>query len=131
MTSTEVRNAIMSRYLNEFSGQFVIALDNQISETADKFVRLTINFSNGFQDSLGSTGNRKYIRTGLIYVQVFTPINKGTDDNDNLAGSSVNLFDGVRIEDLWMFNGRVNTIGSDGEHYQQNAVIEFQYQNIR
>jgi len=131
MTATEVRNTIMARYLDAFSGQFTIALDNQISETADKWVRLAVNFETGAQDSLGTAGNRKFLRGGTIFVQVFTPINKGTDDNDDLAVASTNLYDGVRIDDLWMFNGRIRTVGADGEFYQQNAVIDFQYEDVR
>jgi hypothetical protein len=131
MTATEVRNAIMARYLNEFSGQFVIALDNQLSETADKWVRLTVNFNDGSQNSFGTTGTRKFTRRGLIIVQVFTPVNTGTDENDDLAVNSANLFDGVRLQDLWMYNGRIVTVGADGEYYQQNAIIEFEYEDIR
>ncbi len=131
MTATEVRNAIMARYLNAFSGQFVIALDNQLSETADKWVRLTVNFNDGSQNSLGTAGTRKFLKTGLIIIQVFTPINTGTDENDNLAVDSANLYDGVRLQDLWMYNGRIVTIGADGEYYQQNAIIEFDYEDIR
>ena len=133
MTVTEVRNYIMEMYLAEYDGQFTIALDNKIATAppGEEWVRLTINFEDGFQDSLGTAGNRKYLKTGTIFVQVFFPINKGTDDSDTLVGNSANLFDGVRIEDLWMFNGRVKTIGSDGEFYQQNAIIDFEFQNVR
>jgi hypothetical protein len=131
MTATEVRNIIMARYLNKYSGQFPIALDNQLSETADKWVHLTVNFNTGFQYSLGQPGNRRFLKTGYIFVQVFTLINAGTDENDELVSDSVNLFDGERIEDLWMYNGSITTVGSDGEYYQQNAVIEFSYEDIR
>jgi hypothetical protein len=133
MTPTEVRNEIMKRYLNEFTGQFSIAFDNKKFDKPDgeKWVRLNIMFNSGSQDSLGKATNRKFIKQGLVFVQVFTPSNKGTNENDDLCNSSLNLLDGVRINDLWMYNGRINTIGSDGEFYQQNAVVEFEFENIR
>jgi hypothetical protein len=133
MTVSEVRNAIMSRYLNQYTGQFTIALDNQIADAPDdeEWVRLTVNFTDGFQDSLGKEGNRRYLKRGMIFIQVFFPMNKGTNNSDTLAEDSANLFDGVRINDLWMYNGRVRTIGSDGEFYQQNAVVDFEYENVR
>ncbi len=133
MTPTEARKEIMKRYLSEFSGQFPVAIDNKKLEKPDgvKWVRLTILFNDGNQDSLGKVGNRKYVKRGLIFVQVFTPINKGTNTNDDLCNSSLNLFDGVRISDLWMYNGKINTIGPDGEFYQQNVVVEFEFENIR
>ena len=134
MTPTEARKAIMSRYWNAFNGQFPIAIDNKKFDppsTPSKWVRLSVQFNDGNQDSLGRSGNRKFVKRGLIFVQVFTPSNKGTNDNDGTAADSVNIFDGVRINDLWMYNGRIETVGSDGEYYQQNAVVEFEFENIR
>ena len=133
MTPTEARNAIMIRFLTEFSGQFPIALDNKKLEKPDneKWTRLNIQFNDGNQDSLGKTGNRKYVKRGLIFVQVFTPINTGTNENDDLCKECQDLFDGVRINDLWMYGGKINTIGSDGEFYQQHVVVEFEFENIR
>lgn len=131
MTPTEVRNIIMSRYLTEFAAQFPIIIDNQKGVKGDKWVRLNVQFSDGNQGTLGTAGNRKYLRRGIIFCQVFTLINKGTDDNDDTTEASVALFDGVRIQELWMFNGRIDTVGNDDEYYQQNAVIEFEFEMIR
>ncbi len=133
MTPSEVRNALMSRYITEFTGQFPIAIDNQKEEKADTWVRLTIKFDDGNQSSLGITNNRKFVRRGLITAQVFTKKNTGTDETDIIAQESVKLFDGVRLStQLWMYNGKIETIGSDNdEYYQQNAVIEFEFENIR
>jgi hypothetical protein len=134
MTQTEAFNAIVSRYLNEYNGQFPIAIDNKkfsIPNPPVKWVRLHVKFNDGKQSSLGKAGNRKYVKYGLIFMQVFTPINTGTDENNTLVDASVNVFDGVRLDDLWMYNGRSVTVGSDGEFFQQNGVVEFEYELIR
>lgn len=134
MDPKEVRNQIIIRFRTQYLGQFPIALDNQKfdkPDTLQKWARLNIQFNEGSQHSLGKTGNRKFHRSGLIIVQVFTPSNKGTNDNDELAEGIVNLFDGEHIQDFWMYDGRVRTVGSDGEYYQQNAVIEFTFEDIR
>lgn len=133
MTPIQVRNEIEKAYLAEYNGQFPIAIDNKRLDrpNEDTWVRLSIQFNDGKQGSFGITGNRKFLKYGFIYVQVFTPANEGTDDNDILVENSMNLFDGTRIEQLWMYNGKVKTVGSDGQFYQQNAVIEFSFENIR
>ncbi len=133
MTPSEARNEIMKRYLTEFSGQFPIALDNKkfVKPDGTKWVRLSIQFNSGAQDSLGKVTNRKFVKWGLVFVQVFTPSNKGTNDNDDLCHAALNLLDGVRINNLWMYNGKIDTIGSDGEYYQQNVVVDFEFENIR
>lgn len=134
MTPSEVRNAIAARYLNEYNGDFPIALDNLKFTKPNpnvKWVRVNVQFNGGFQSSLGKTGNRKFVKFGLLFIQVFTPANKATDENDTLADDSLNLFDGERLEQLWLYNGRIDTIGSDGEFYQQNVIVEFEFEDIR
>jgi hypothetical protein len=136
MTPKEVRNAIVTRYLTEFSGQFEIALDNQDftpPETGEdvKWARVSVQFNTGNQESLGIVNNRKFVKQGLVFIQVFTPSGHATNDNDDLAESSLNLFEGVRLGDLWFNNGRITTIGSDGEWYQQNVVLEFTFEAIK
>jgi hypothetical protein len=136
MTPTQARNAIMTRYLDEFSGLFDIALDNQPftpPETGEgvKWARVNVQFNTGRQETLGSQGNRKFNRRGLLFVQVFTPAGHATNGNDDLALNSLDLFDGVRLGDLWFTDGRIVTIGSDGEWYQQNVVLDFTFEAIK
>lgn len=136
MTPKEARNAIFTRYLTEFSGQFDIALDNQKftpPETGDgvKWVRVSIKFNDGTQSSLGQSGNRKFEKYGLLFIQVFTPDGHATNDNDELAEDSLNLFEGERLGELWFNNGRIVTIGPDGEWYQQNVVLELTFSAIK
>lgn len=136
MTPKEVRNAIFTRYLTEFNGQFPIALDNQPftpPETGDgvKWVRVSVKFNNGAQSSLGKSGNRKFTKYGLLFIQVFTPTGHATNDNDELAEESLSLFEGERLGSLWFNNGRILTVGSDDEWYQQNAVLELTFETIK
>jgi hypothetical protein len=132
MTLAEARQAILKQYLATFDGVFPIAVDNKrFTDTEETWVRVTIKADGGFQSSLGISGNRRYLRTGTIYVQVFTMMNKGTDLNDQYAEESLNVLDGYNIDGLWTYNGRIQTVGSDSEYYQQNVVIDFEFENIR
>lgn len=136
MTPKEARNAIEIAYLTEFNGQFPIALDNQPftpPETGEgvKWVRVNVKFTDGGQSSLGRLGNRKFEKYGLMFVQVFTPTGHATNDNDDLAEDSLNLFEGERLGDLWFNSGRIVTIGSDDEWYQQHVVLEFTFDAIK
>jgi hypothetical protein len=136
MTPSEARNAIQIRYLDNFSGQFPIALDNQpfTAPNADediKWVRLNVQFTNGEQSSLGILGNRKFTRVGFLYIQVFTPAGHATDQNDVLAEESLTLFEGERLGNLWFTNGRIITVGEDGKWYQQNVVSELTFEAIK
>lgn len=134
MTPKEVRNEITKRYLTLLN-QFPIAITGHAFDPPKDpapWVRLTIIFNDGRQSSLGDIGNRKFIKSGFVNAQIFTPSGTGTDKNDEMAQDSLNLLDSIRIDQkLWMYNGKIQTIGDSGGYYQQNVVIEFNFEDIR
>jgi len=134
MTPKETRNAIAKRVLAAFNSIYFVAVDNIKTGPPPipaPWIRLTIVFNEGNQNTLGLEGNRKFVKLGMASAQVFTPINKGTDLNDDIANEALNLLDGVRIDKLWMYNGRIKTRGSDGEYYRQDSIVEFEFEEIR
>lgn len=135
MTPKEVRNKLVSKYLVEFNGQFPIAIVGQPftkPSTPEPWVRIAIIMNDSNQTSLGEIGNRRYQKTGFTVIQIFTPINTGTDRNDEIAEDSLVLMDGIKIDPaLWTYNGRIDTIGDNDDYYQQNVVVEFKFEDIR
>ena len=135
MTPKEVRNEIVKRFIAQFTGQFPIAVTgHRFSPPAipAPWVRLSVIFNDGAQTSLGRVGNRKFQKSGFVNVQVFTPVNKGTDRNDDIAQSVSAFLDGVDLgHGLWLYNGSIKTIGDKDDYYQQNVVVEFNFEDIR
>lgn len=136
-TPAEARNLILQFYLDEFSGIFPIALPNQPFEQPEpaegiKWVQLDVRFTFGGQDTLGAAGNRKFTNGGLIIVQVRTPNGDATDTNDILAKQSLDLLDSIRLNsNVWTSGGRIITVGTDGEWYLQNVLIDLQFEETR
>ena len=88
MTPKEVRNEIVKRFLAQFTGQFAIAVTGHRfvpPQIPAPWVRISVIFNEGGQTSLGVKGNRRFQKSGFVNVQVFTPVNKGTDQNDVLS----------------------------------------------
>lgn len=136
MKQTEAKNILKARYLSEFRGQFPISIDNvkftrPTPATMWHKVDVELSPSNS-QDSLGSTGNRRFLRTGQFIVSVYTPINTGTDENDDSATAVIALMESIRLDaELWTKTSQLNTIGSDGTFYQQDVIIFFEFEDIR
>jgi len=135
MTPKEVRNEIAKRFLSQFQGQFSIAITgHRFTPPAipAPWVRLSVIFNHGAQTSLGVSGNRRFQKSGFVNVQVFTPVNKGTDKNDEMAHDISSFLDGVNLgHGLWLYNGSIKTIGDRDDYYQQNVVVEFNFEDIR
>ena len=135
MTPKEARNKLISKYLTQFNGQFPIAIAGQPFKkptTPTPWVRIAVVMNDGYQISLGIIGNRRFQKSGFVVVQVFTPINTGTNKNDEMADEGLKCLDGIRIDpSLWTFEGRIDTIGDTDDYYQQNVVVKFKFEEIR
>ncbi|PHR58816.1 MAG: hypothetical protein COA47_10445 [Robiginitomaculum sp.] len=89
------------------------------------------------QESLGSKGNRKYKRAGLITVMVMTPLyTGGTVESDTLSENIENIFEGEEIDLLdgsfCVFrNATTIDTGRDGEFYQALVNVELEYRVIK
>lgn len=57
------------------------------------FARISIQWLQGQQGTLGQTGNHKNIRRGIIHVQVFAPPDAGSVPVATLAQHVVTIFD--------------------------------------
>lgn len=135
MTPKEVRNEIVKRFLAQFTGQFAIAVTGHRfvpPQIPAPWVRISVIFNEGGQTSLGVKGNRRFQKSGFVNVQVFTPVNKGTDQNDDMAQNILAFLDGESMgHGLWLYDGSIKTIGDKDDYYQQNVVIEFNFEDIR
>lgn len=135
-TFSEVRNAIMERFIGTF-GSTLVAFDNQnfVPPTvgaAVKWYRLSIQFVDGAQDSFGSVvGSRKFLKSGILTIQVFTEIDSATNLNDAQCQLVQDLFEGVRVGDIWFLNGGIRFSGSDGDWYQQNVVFDITFEDVK
>ena len=134
MKANEARRLLTSRFLNAFDSLYYVAVTNIRNDPPDipvEWMRYNILFNEGNQDTLGRQPNRRFIKIGLITIQVFTPMNKGTNLNDTICELVQENQDAITLDELWTYNGRIQTVGNDGEYYQQNVVVEFEFQDTR
>lgn len=134
MTEAEIRQALVSRFLQQFEATIPTETDNlEFTRPVDgsKWARAVVQFNDEAQDSSGRVGNRKFLGMGFFTAQVFTPVNESTSENDDLCNQIKVHMSPIRINDVWTFNGRVTTVGRSDRYWQQNVIIEFNSENIR
>ena len=96
---------------------------------AKVFVR---HLAPGGQTLTGATGTTRYDRTGLITVQIFIPNGNGLSLGYSLGKVVTDAFEGVASPlHVWFRNARLNEIGPSGEWFQFNALIDFEYDEIK
>lgn len=99
------------------------------------WTRLSVRHLLGEQETLGETGNRKFARTGLVLVQVFTPVDTGVRVTDTLVTTIRNIFEGKHFSGvgytIWLRGGTTRELGIDDGYWQTIVEIPFYYNEIR
>ncbi len=97
------------------------------------WVRISIQHTNSTQGSLSNdNGRRRWTRTGIVTVQIFTPYGTGLSLADNLAMIALGAFEGKATPShVWFYNVRPEEIGQDGAWFQTNVYAEFTYDEVR
>lgn len=98
------------------------------------WARITVKHNTSRQVTFGEPGQRRFLRPGLVTVQVFTPVSAG-------GGLSLVAKLGIIARDafegrgtatgIWFRNARIQEVGDDGTWHQHNVVVEFEYDEVR
>jgi len=100
--------------------------------TEDPFVEFMIRHAGGQQDTLGGIGHRSFIRVGTAVARVFTPTGKGLSSAYDLAKSIVDAYEGVHSPNgVWFRNVRIQEMGTDGNFFELQVLIEFEYNETK
>lgn len=114
----------------------VMLYDDKPGEVPDgvtPWARLTIRHESGVQATLTDASVKKrFRRTGILTVQIFTPTGEGLSNADKCAKMFLNAFEGKTSPGgVWFRNGRVREIGADGDFFQTNFITDFEYDEIK
>lgn len=126
MDIKDVRTTIQSAFNTAWAAETPIAWDNvRFNSDTTEFVRLSIQFDNGEQASLGGITNRLFRLDGFVFLQIFTQLNENPQRNDELAQKAYDHFV-TPVSGIRYYNPKLKYVGPDGNYFQQNIVVEFQ-----
>ena len=95
------------------------------------WARLSVRHARGQQETLPNPlGNRLFRRDGVIIIQIFTPLGNGLALSDQLAKLVMDAYESSSTSVLFR-NVQLNEIGPDGNWYQVNVVVEFEYSEAK
>lgn len=109
--------------------------DHQEDET---WARWALDYVAGDQTSFGKTGQRKFEKVGLIYIDVFTPLGMGLKNARDAAQVALFAYEGKRTpSDVWFRNVRIDSEGHgrgggrEKSWWTTTVVAEFIYEHLR
>lgn len=106
---------------------------NDADSNPDSWARITLQHAVGSQASLANrSGQKRFRRSGLVTVQVFTPLGTGLNIGDKIYKIVVDAFEGkVTPGNVWFRNVRLNEVGPSGSWFQANIIADFEYDEIK
>lgn len=107
---------------------------NEPPEGDKRWLRVTMNHTDGRQASLaGATPVKRWNRTGLVMVQCFAPLAKGSiKEAIKMATAVQNALQGKATPNcVWFRNAQINEVGPDKFWYQVNMTAIFDYDEAR
>lgn len=105
------------------------------SPPTDKdWFRWTMQHSDGYQASLSNQhGERRWRREGFIIVQCFSLLNVGgLYGAQRMAEAVRDAYQGASTPGgVWFRNATTQEVGQDRHHFQVNAIVNFNYDEVR
>jgi hypothetical protein len=111
----------------------IVPVTNDDDSNPDTWARILIQHVLANQASLANrSGQRKYRRSGLVTVQVFTPLGTGLSIADKVYKIVIDAFEGQATPgNVWFRNVRLNEVGPSGSWFQANVIADFEYDEIK
>lgn len=132
-TVNEVKVLVLNHFISEYNDETPFTFDNEAFTAPDEaWVRIAVRNRISNQDSFGGANNRKFLREGVVFAQIFVPADRGTSEADRLAHIIRNIFEGRRLSNqVWFINSDVREVGPDGNEYIVLVESIFNYEEIK
>lgn len=131
VTLAVAREAIYEKWATDWGATSPYVFDNEKfdSPSSAAWVRVAVRHQTSTLECIGGTGNNTYMRSGVVFVQVFTPVDQGTAEADSLSQAARAIFEGITLSSnaIRFNNVTIREIGADGSRYQINLECRFDY----
>lgn len=102
---------------------------NDKPTTRVSWARFAIRHSDGGSASISRNHFRRY---GTIIIQLFSPVGDGLSALDPLTKIALDAYEGQSTAGgAWFRNVRSKEIGPDGDWYQVNVLVDFEYDEVK
>lgn len=102
------------------------------------WARWSLDYVGGRQSSMGGVSNRKFQKTGLIYMFVFVPLGTGLTAVREASQVAIDAYEGKRTPgDVWFRNVRIDSEGhgkgggGNKSWWMTTVLAEFTYDYLR
>lgn len=134
MSYATVQRELEDHFSTQWAAATPVVYDNAPKPTFNDdvlWVRFTVTYGIANQISMGAGDSNFHRFTGIVNVQVFSPLDVGSKPALELADTVVDMLTANRIGKSQMNTAETNILGNDGYgRYQVNVVCPFYFDSI-
>ena len=130
-TRAEAKQSVYQEFTTGWGSITPTTFDNEPYSPAGEFARLTVRHLPNAQRTLGPPGARRFKRSAIAMVQVFTAVGVGTARSDQLVIVARDIFEGRSFGGLSFSNVNDREVGPDGDLYQVLVEAFFDYDETK
>lgn len=133
MTINEARELILARFEAAWGDESDFTFDNEAfaPNESDPYVKVSIRHSTSGQETLGGPGGRKFLRRGLISLEIRTPADTGTEESDRLSTLFIGIFEAVTFSEVRCYDALPQELGTNGKWHLATVDVIFEYDETK
>lgn len=131
MTFDEARDLMLKVFNDVWTPRAVAWTDVPGDPSEAIWARPVVRHAVGRQGSLADdTGQIRYERRGILWIQIFAPIGDGSTSGYAAAQEVVNAYQAAKL-DVWFRNVRLEEMGNDRAGERFDVKADFEYEDVR
>jgi hypothetical protein len=134
-TLNEAKEALLDLFNTGWASRTVFSFDNEsfTPPTNDYWARVSVRHQAARQETLGRVGNRKFLRQGAVFVQLFAPLDAGTETIDGHVEAAIEIFEGVSISGttIRIYDAIARELGRDENWFMVVVEANFEYDETK
>jgi len=133
-TIAQAKQSIYDAFITDWGTTTPITLDAENDDLPVDLpsVNIVIRHFTRDQDTIGSSGNRKFRHDGAILVQIYGPLDGGSTTVDNLATTVITTLEAKTLADTVItLASTYNEIGPTDNGYLGTVTTPFYYRETK
>jgi hypothetical protein len=132
MTPQEARDEIMALFVAGWSSTGIDLrfwnAPGPLPKDRSPWARILVKHTQGGNASISS---KRFMRSGVIFVEIYTPVGGGFTQADDLAKIAMDVFQGKSTPGgVWFRNVRLVETDAEGHWSQVNVIADFTYDEV-
>ena len=132
MTINEAREVMYQLFATGWGNTTAYTFENEDYDPPAllPWARVSVLHEFAGQETLGAVGNRRFQRTGRVFVQINVPKNAGMSQLDGLLVKAKDIFEGVHST-VWFRDVMFSVLGTNGKWLAGLMEAQFYYDEVK